>query len=279
MTNSFNNLSNAQATRYLFQFFPSHLVANSPWPFYISFVLLGSAIGAVMSFHGFPYGGALLSFNLFLTTAAMALWFRDIIIEGTFLGHHTKKVVRGFVMGIALFILSEVMAFFSVFWAFFHSSLSPAIEIGGAWPPLGIETLNPWGVPLLNTALLLSSGAFITFGHHGLIGGSRSSSIDGTLATIFLALLFTSFQWIEYADSSFSMADSIYGTTFFSSTGLHGIHVIIVTIFISVGFWRILSYHLTRKHHIGYESSIMYWHFVDIVWLFLFVVIYYWGSN
>jgi cytochrome c oxidase subunit 3 len=209
--------------RLLFQFFSSHLVQPSPWPFYTSFVLLGSAIGAVMSMHGYPYGSELLAYNLFLTLLAMSLWFRDIIIEGTLQGHHTKKVVKGFVIGIALFILSEVMAFFSVFWAFFHSSLAPAIEIGGSWPPLGIEILNPWGIPLLNTAFLLSSGAFITYGHHGLIRRSRSSSIDGTIFTIFLAFLFTALQYFEYNEASFSITDSVYGTTFFSSTGLHGI--------------------------------------------------------
>lgn len=249
------------------------------WPLYISFVLLGAAISAVMSFHGFPYGGYLLSYNLILTNFAMGLWFRDIVIEGTMQGHHTKRVVRGFVIGIALFIISEVMAFFSIFWAFFHSSLAPTIEIGATWPPYGIEALNPWGVPLLNTAILLTSGAFITYAHHGLIKGSRSSSISGTLSTILLALFFTGLQYMEYFDATFNISDSVYGTTFFSSTGLHGIHVIVGTIFITAGFSRLLGYHLTRKHHFGYESGIMYWHFVDIVWLFLFIVVYYWGGN
>src|SRR6266550_2570834 len=144
---------------------------------------------------------------------------------------------------ILLIIVSEVFAFLSIFWAFFHSSLSPAVEIGGSWPPMGITPLDPFAIPLLNTILLLSSGAFVTYGHHALIQGDRRGAILGTLLTIIFAIIFTALQYYEYSESSFTMSDSVYGTVFYASTGLHGLHVIIGTLFILVGFVRIINYH------------------------------------
>jgi cytochrome c oxidase subunit 3 len=196
----------------------------------------------------------------------------------TYEGHHTKQVQTGLIIGLVLFIISEICVFFSVFWAFFYASLSPAIEIGGVWPPLGITALDPFSIPLLNTFLLLSSGAFVTWGHHALIKGNRVEAILGTFFTIILAIIFTALQYIEYSEAGFTIADSVYGTVFFASTGLHGLHVIVGTIFILIGFLRILNYHLTDTHHIGHEAGILYWHFVDVVWLFLFIAVYYWGG-
>jgi len=261
-----------------FQHFPFHLVDPSPWPILLSFSLLNMAIGAVLSMHGFQNGGALLTLGFILTASGMILWFRDIITEGTFLGHHTKQVKTGLMIGVLLFIVSEVFAFLSIFWAFFHSSLSPAIEIGGSWPPLGITPLDPFAIPLLNTFLLLSSGAFITYGHHALIAGNRKGAIDGVFYCIILAVIFTALQYYEYSEAAFTMSDSVYGSAFFASTGLHGLHVIVGTIFILVGFFRIINYQLTNSHHQGFEASILYWHFVDVVWLFLFVAVYFWGG-
>ena len=143
---------------------------------------------------------------------------------------------------------------------------------------MGIEPINPFELPLLNTVILLSSGATITFAHHSLIKGDRKGALDGTFLTVILALVFTLFQGIEYSVSSFTLSDGVFGTCFFFGTGFHGFHVIIGTIFITVGLWRILAYHLTDHHHLGYESAILYWHFVDLVWLFLYVSMYYWGS-
>ena len=262
-----------------FQLHPYHMVDPSPWPLSLSFSLLIMAISAVMYMHGFPYGGYLLNLGFILTSTGMALWFRDVIIEGTYLGHHTEQVKKGIVLVIGLFILSEFMAFVSIFWAYFHSSLSPAIEIGGVWPPLGIEVLDPFAIPLLNTILLLSSGAFITYAHHGLIKGNRKAAINGTLLTIVFAIIFTALQYYEYSEAAFSISDSVFGSAFYASTGLHGIHVIVGTIFITVGFFRIVQYHFTNSHHQGFEAGILYWHFVDVVWLFLFIAVYYWGGN
>ena len=153
----------------------------------------------------------------------MLLWFRDIILEATYLGDHTTQVQKGITIGVILFIVSEVFAFFSVFWAFFHSSLSPSVEIGGVWPPQGIEALSAFGIPLLNTFLLLSSGSTITYGHHALIKGDRKKAIIGGLLTIVLAVIFTALQYVEYFNASFTITDSVFGTTFYASTGLHGL--------------------------------------------------------
>jgi len=262
--------------RYKFQSFPFHLVEQSPWPILTSFTLFLMACSAVLYFQGFFLGGELLSLGFVLTASAMALWFRDCVIEGTYLGDHTSQVQAGLNLGVILFIVSECLAFFSVFWAYFHSSLAPAIEIA-SWPPMGIITPDPFTIPLLNTILLLSSGAFITWAHHALIQGNRKGAILGTLFTLVLAIIFTGFQAFEYLESSFSFADSVFGTVFYASTGLHGMHVIVGTIFITVGFIRIINYHLTDSHHLGFEASILYWHFVDVVWIFLFIVVYYWG--
>lgn len=140
----------------------------------------------------------------------------------TFLGDHTKRVRSGISIGFLLFIISEAFAFFSVFWSFFHSALSPSIEIGGIWPPFGLTTLNSFGLPLTNTVLLLSSGAYVTLAHHALIGKKRKTSLDGSFVTLILAILFTLYQGIEYNEASFSFSDSVFGTVFFASTGLHG---------------------------------------------------------
>ena len=266
-----------------FQFQPFHLVTPSPWPLLTSFALLILTSAAVMYFNGYanPLGGSgalLLGIGLTTTIAAMSLWFRDVVAEGTFLGDHTFLVQKGITMGVALFIISEVFFFISVFWAFFHSSLAPTVELGAQWPPVGIPTINPFELPLLNTILLLSSGATVTYAHHSLIEGSRRGAILGTLMTLVFAILFTICQGIEYVNAGFTIADGVYGSTFFFSTGFHGIHVMIGTAFIAVAFFRMISYHLTDHHHLGFEASILYWHFVDVVWLFLFITVYWWGS-
>lgn len=257
---------------------PFHLVETSPWPFITSFSLLTLTTGGVMSFNNYLFGNIVLITGFLLTALSMAFWFRDIIAEGTYGGHHTFAVGRGITMGVALFIASEVMFFLSIFWAFFHSSLVPTAELGYLWPPLGITPINAFELPLLNTFILLSSGATVTYAHHSLIEGNRKGTLIGLIITLILAVLFTSLQGFEYYEAPFTFADSVFGSVFFFSTGFHGIHVLVGSIFIAVGFWRILSYGLTASHHIGFESAILYWHFVDVVWLFLFVSVYWWGS-
>lgn len=258
-----------------FQAHPFHLVSPSPWPMYTSFCLLNVTNSAVLSMHMFDKIYGLLYISILLVIWSMSLWFRDIISEGTFLGNHTSAVQRGLNIGVLLFIVSEALFFMAIFWAFFHSSLKPGIELGGEWPPMGIEAINPFELPLLNTVILLSSGATITYAHHSLINEKRKGTLIGSFATIGLAIAFTIFQVIEYKVSSFTLSDGIFGSSFFFGTGFHGLHVIIGTIFLSVGLWRLLNYQLTHNHHCGFESAILYWHFVDVVWLILYLSVYY----
>jgi cytochrome c oxidase subunit 3 len=261
-----------------FQAHPFHLVTPSPWPIITAFCLLSLTTSAVSSFHGFSSSEIFLLFAFINLVISMSFWFRDIIAEGTYLGNHTLAVQRGITMGVSLFIISEGLFFLSVFWAYFHSALAPTTELGATWPPMGIEAINPFELPLLNTVILLSSGVVVTYAHHCLIQGARKGALYGMLFTIILAVIFTCFQGLEYSVSSFTLTDASFGSCFYFGTGFHGLHVIIGTAFLAVGFWRILSYQLTDNHHLGLESGILYWHFVDIVWLVLFISMYYWGS-
>jgi cytochrome c oxidase subunit 3 len=261
-----------------FQSHPFHLVSPSPWPLYSSFSLLALTTNGVSAMHGFSHAHNVLILSFLALILSMTFWFRDVISEATYLGNHTLAVQRGLNMGVALFIVSEALFFLAIFWTFFHSALSPTVELGTQWPPMGMEAINPFELPLLNTVILLSSGVTVTYAHHSLIQGNRSGALWGLIFTIILAVVFTACQGVEYAVASFTISDGAYGSCFFFGTGFHGFHVIIGTIFLLVGFWRMLAYHLTENHHLGLEGGILYWHFVDVVWLFLYVSIYYWGS-
>lgn len=261
-----------------FQGHPFHLVSPSPWPIYTCASLLALTTSTVSNIHGFNNADFSLPCSLILLISSMSFWFRDIVSEGTYIGNHTLAVQKGLNMGVALFIVSEALFFLAIFWAYFHSALSPTVELGAQWPPLGIEAINAFELPLLNTVILLGSGVTITYSHHSLIQGNRNGALYGALFTIVLAFIFTAFQGIEYSVSSFTLSDGAYGSCFYFGTGFHGLHVIIGTIFLAIGFWRLLAYHLTENHHLGMEAGILYWHFVDVVWLFLFLSVYYWGS-
>jgi cytochrome c oxidase subunit 3 len=217
--------------------------------------------------------------GLFIIVFGMYVWWRDIVREGSFEGQHTHKVELGLRMGMVLFIVSEVMFFFAFFWAFFYCSVNPAPEMGAVWPPKGIECFSPWEVPFLNTLILLTSGATCTVCHNTLITGDRGLAVQSLVATVVLAIFFTGFQVYEYLHASFTISDSVYGSCFFMATGFHGFHVFIGTCFLTVCLFRILANHFTREHHFGFEAAAWYWHFVDVVWLFLFVMVYWWGGN
>ena len=265
-------------TRSNFQAHPFHLVSPSPWPLFSCVSLLTLTTSGVLTMHGFHNAEYSLILAFISLISSMSFWFRDVISEGTYLGNHTLAVQRGLNMGVALFIVSEGLFFLAIFWAFFHSALSPTVELGAQWPPMGIEAINPFELPLLNTVILLSSGVTVTYAHHSLIQGNRKGALYGLVFTILLAVVFTLLQGIEYSVSSFTISDGAFGSCFYFGTGFHGLHVIIGTAFLSVGLWRVLAYHSTDNHHLGLESGILYWHFVDVVWLFLFISIYYWGS-
>jgi cytochrome c oxidase subunit 3 len=258
---------------------PYHMVDPSPWPLFASIGAFAATSGAVMYMHAYSGGGALFLTGMSLIMFVMFVWWRDIVREGTYEGQHTYLVQLGLRNGMLLFIVSEVMFFFAFFWAFFHSSLAPTYNIGGVWPPEGIPVLSAWEVPLLNTIILLSSGATVTWAHHAIVGGARKQAILGLISTIVLAIFFTALQVFEYVHAPFTMADGIYGSTFFMATGFHGFHVFIGTIFLVVCLMRLYNHHFTREHHFGFEAAAWYWHFVDVVWLFLFVTIYWWGGS
>lgn len=255
-----------------------HLVDPSPWPLISAFSALMLTIGAAMYMHGYAGGGFLLQMGFCMILFMMFCWWRDIIREGTFEGQHTKSVQTGLRMGMLLFIVSEIMFFFAFFWAFFHSSFNPSLAIGGVWPPAFIVTLDPWKVPLLNTCLLLSSGASVTWAHHSIVAGSKFQASFSLIITVVLAIIFTALQGFEYCTAPFTISDGIYGSCFYMATGFHGFHVIVGTLFLIVCLFRLYLNHFTREHHFGFEAAAWYWHFVDVVWLFLFITVYWWGS-
>jgi len=257
---------------------PYHLVDPSPWPLFSSIGALTSTIGGVGFFHGYIGSRFLLSLGISIITYSMYVWWRDVVREATFEGHHTQTVQQGLRSGMILFIVSEIMFFMAFFWAFFHSSLSPTIDIGLVWPPKGILVLDPWEVPFLNTVLLLSSGASCTWAHHAILAGNRQQGLTALGVTVLLASIFTGFQVMEYLEAPFTISDSVYGSCFFLATGFHGFHVFVGTVFLTLCALRLSQSHFTTNHHFGFEAAAWYWHFVDVVWLFLFVAIYWWGG-
>ena len=252
-----------------------HIVDQSPWPLIAALGALILTSGLVKWFNVYNIDLIILGILCLIITSFQ--WWRDITRESTFQGLHTLKVVKGIKWGIILFITSEILFFFSFFWAFFHSSLSPNLEIGLFWPPTGITPFNPFSVPLLNTIILLSSGVTVTWAHHSLIEKNLSQFNYSIILTIILGIYFTALQGYEYLEASFSIADSIYGTTFFVATGFHGLHVLIGTTFLTICLIRGVNLHLSPTHHFGFEAAAWYWHFVDVVWLFLYINIYWWG--
>nr|YP_010597226.1 cytochrome c oxidase subunit III [Polyommatus amorata]WAK98811.1 cytochrome c oxidase subunit III [Polyommatus amorata] len=255
---------------------PYHLVDYSPWPLTSAIGTMTLVTGMIKWFHNFNMNMMLLGYIIIILS--MYQWWRDIYRESTFQGNHTILVSNGLRWGMILFIISEVFFFISFFWAFFHSSLSPNIEIGSNWPPMNIMVFNPFQIPLLNTIILISSGLTVTWAHHSLMENNHSQTTQSLLITILLGIYFSILQSYEYLEASFSIADSIYGATFFMATGFHGIHVIIGTTFLFICLLRHINYHFSMNHHFGFEAAAWYWHFVDVVWLFLFISIYWWGN-
>lgn len=255
---------------------PFHLVEFSPWPITGSLGALFLTSGLAAWFHN--YTPALFIFSSTLIILTMLQWWRDIIREGAFLGFHTSQVAKGLRWGIIFFILSEILFFFAFFWAFFHRRLAPTPDLGCAWPPTGVRALNPFSIPLLNTAILLASGVTVTWAHHSIIERNQIQTLQALVITVTLGVYFTFLQAGEYLDTSFSIADCVYGTTFFVATGFHGLHVLIGSTFLLVCLCRASLNQFSSGHHFGFEAAAWYWHFVDVVWIFLFICIYWWGS-
>nr|YP_005255129.1 cytochrome c oxidase subunit III [Fergusonina taylori]ADY85996.1 cytochrome c oxidase subunit III [Fergusonina taylori] len=255
---------------------PFHLVDYSPWPLTGAIGVMTTVSGMVKWFH--QYTMSLFILGNIITLLTVYQWWRDVTRESTYQGFHTLIVTTGLRWGMILFIMSEVLFFLSFFWAFFHSSLSPSISLGNQWPPLGILPFNPMQIPLLNTTILLASGITITWAHHSLMENNYTQTSQGLFFTIILGIYFSILQAYEYIEAPFSIADSVYGSTFFMATGFHGIHVLIGTTFLLITLIRHLNSHFSMSHHLGFETAAWYWHFVDFVWLFLYLSIYWWGG-
>ena len=285
-----------------------HLVDPSPWPLVGSVFAFLMMVGAVLWMHkGYDRFGVLsgtpwifgIGFAGVLYT--MASWWRDVIRESVEFGNHTPVVKLHLRYGMLLFIASEVMFFVAWFWAYFNAAIFHADVGVPVWPPAGIVTLDPWHFPLLNTLILLTSGTTVTWAHHAIQTGDKKGATQGLLITVLLGLSFTCVQAWEYAHAPFTFGfnglakapfeggahallaagvgnfDAIYGSTFFMATGFHGMHVIIGTIFLIVCLFRAMAGQFTPTRHFGFEAAAWYWHFVDVVWLFLFACIYVWG--
>jgi cytochrome c oxidase subunit 3 len=270
-----------------------HLVDPSPWPF-VGTIAAGSMFfGLVVYMHPDMFGagmeptlqglGLWTAFpGLLLLILTAWFWWRDIIREAEYEGHHKPVVQLGMRYGMSLFICSEVMFFAAFFWAFFDASLAPKelpYEVpGGVWPPEGIQTFEAFDLPFMNTLILLLSGVTVTWAHHSLVEGDRRGLMRGLGLTILLGIAFTCLQAYEYSHAAFAITSGIYGSTFYMATGFHGFHVIVGTCFLIVCFFRARAGHFKPDHHFGFEAAAWYWHFVDVVWLFLFVCVYWWGG-
>lgn len=258
-----------------------HLVNPSPWPILGAFALFAVAIGMAMFMHKIAWGGTILTAGLMVVLYTMYVWWRDVVHEAQVDRAHSMPVTTGLRIGMALFITSEVMFFAAFFWAFFNASTMPVKPLTdvwemakGVWPPEGIKPFDPWHLPFLNTLVLLLSGTTVTWAHHALLHNDRKDLIRGLTCTVVLGFLFTCLQAFEYSHAAFGFKDGIYASAFFMATGFHGLHVIVGTIFLAVCLMRARKGDFTPKQHLGFEFAAWYWHFVDVVWLFLFVFVY-----
>jgi cytochrome c oxidase subunit III len=266
-----------------------HILPLSPWPFIGSFSALVLAIGAILTMpkHFYAVGPYLLGAGLLGVLYTMYGWWSDVVNEAEHKKEHTRVVQMHHRYGMILFIASEVMFFVAWFWAYFDAAIytGEAIQFarteltGGEWPPKDIVVFNPWELPLFNTLILLCSGTTVTWAHHALLHDDRQGLKQGLWVTIGLGALFSVVQMIEYSHASFTFSNHIYGATFFMATGFHGFHVFIGTIFLFICLLRAYRGHFTPKQHLGFEFAAWYWHFVDVVWLFLFAAIYVIGSD
>jgi cytochrome c oxidase subunit 3 len=259
---------------------PYHMVDPSPWP--LVGALAGGALlmGIILIAHNNSWW--LAGVGLLGVLLTMVMWWRDVLKESRQPALHTPVVRIGLRYGMVLFIASEVMFFVAFFWAYFHFALFPE-HVSGAetaiWPPAGTYTFDPFGLPFLNTMILLLSGCTVTWAHHALLENDRKSLITGLALTVVLGISFTGFQIWEYAIAPFEFRGGVYPSTFFLATGFHGFHVFVGTCFLLVCLIRAIRGHFTPEKHFGFEAAAWYWHFVDVVWLFLFVFIYWWGAG
>ncbi|AZQ66188.1 cytochrome c oxidase subunit 3 [Silicimonas algicola] len=265
-----------------------HILPPSIWPFAGALSGFTMLLGFVLAFGERTPESIKQPYVFIVGTVGvlyvMYAWWSEVVHESN-VGDHTPVVRLGLRYGFIMFIMSEVMFFSAWFWAFFKNAIYPMDPDGmspivdGVWPPVGIETFDPWHLPLINTLILLCSGAACTWAHHALAHeNNRKDTATGLIVAVLLGLIFTVFQAYEYSHAAFGFSGNIYGATFFMATGFHGFHVIIGTIFLFVCYLRLRAGHFTPEKHVGFEAAAWYWHFVDVVWLFLFAAVYIWGG-
>lgn len=265
------------------------MVDPSPWPLLTALALVSTAVGGVAFIHSLTAGGLFLSVSVILLVSCLSRWWRDVISEASISGAHTNPVKRGMRIGMLVLILTEVMFFVVFFWSFFNAWLNPSSIISDfsfvgkmKWPPENIKTVDPFGVPLLNTVILLLSGCTVTWSHHSVVYGDVKDALKKLGVTIALGVTFTILQVREYLELGFKFREegskAIYSSNFYMPTGFHGFHVIVGTLFLSICWVRLYRKSMTQNDHLGFEFAVWYWHFVDVVWLFLFVFIYCLGS-
>jgi len=262
---------------------PFHIVRPSAWPIVGAFAAGLLALGALLFMHhvklgDFAFGLKGVSLGLAAVVAVMFFWWKDIIKEAVEEKAHSPVAKIGLRYGMALFIASEVMFFVAFFWAFFNASLFPTEAIGFVWPPEGMSVVNPFDLPLLMTMILLLSGCTVTWAHHAIIHGTQYEAVKALGLTVMLGMVFLALQVYEYTHAHFGFKDTVYASAFYMATGFHGFHVFVGTCFLAVCYFRAQKGHFTPESHFGFEAAAWYWHFVDVVWLFLFLAIYFWGN-
>lgn len=253
-----------------------HIVDYSPWPSLIATAALFFTLSLGVYFTRIEYSLLSVYWQLFLIILIMYKWWKDVNTESVFSGAHTRIVVKGLWLGFILFMLSEVMIFFVFFWGYFHYSLTTAYEIGFYWPAVGVSLVKTYRLPLLNTLILILSGITLTIAHKSLLIGDYRNTQIRLILTILLGLTFEILQVMEYSLIPYNMNDAVFGNIFYFLTGLHGFHVLVGIIFLTVCFVRLKKGYLLKESHIGFEFAIWYWHFVDIVWILSFFVVYWW---
>jgi heme/copper-type cytochrome/quinol oxidase subunit 3 len=257
---------------------PYHLVDPSPWPLLTSLCTLMLTIGAVLYFHQYAAAGTVLVFAIVSLVYTVSLWWRDVMRESR-LNCHTAKVKKGLHLGMLLFIVTEAMFFVGMLWAFLHAALMPTVQIGMAWPPVGIVPVKAdnWHArPILNTWLLLCSYFTANNAKHALDMGDRGRCAIFLALTIVLGAVFSFYQYLEYTDAAFTFSDSIFGSTFYLATGFHGFHVIVGFVYLTVCLFSLKDASASRCTAL--DLAVLYWHFVDIVWVFLLILVYVWGG-
>lgn len=268
---------------------PFHLVRPSAWPLVTALALGLMVLGLLFLMHdttikiseslSIHFGNKLFFVGVLSVLGCMYGWWRDVINEGVVEKAHTSVAKLGFRYGMVLFIISEVFFFFAFFWAFFHSALLPGAGIEGVFPPKSITPMDPFHFPFLMTLILLLSGCTVTWAHHAFIENNLKEAKRGLICTVALGVIFSCLQAYEYLHAPFGFKDTVYASVFYMATGFHGLHVLIGTIFLFVCLLRTYRGDFTQKDHFGFEAAAWYWHFVDVVWLFLFIAVYWWGGK